>query len=135
MKITGKNLQILDKIGMDRLSSDEVSKPLPHDCLSNGNNNWLQAKNVILSGDFFHLNGNSFSENSLKREANVQLEITPETEVLICGKYPDWILVEDARLYGIKIIFVDKAGKYFSRIAAKLIKCKTGSPIEELIGV
>lgn len=135
MKFPGMNLQILDKIGMDRLSSDEVSKPLPQDCLSSGNNNWLQAKNVILSGDFFHLKGNSFSENLREREANVQLEITPETEVLICGKYPDWILVEDARLYGIKIIFVDKAGEYFSRIAAKLIKSKTGSPIEELIGV
>ena len=135
MKFTGMNLQILDKIGMDRLSSDEVSKSLPHNCISNGNNICLQAKNVILSGDFFHLNGNSFSENLLKREANVQLEITPETEVLICGKYPDWILVEEARHYGIKIIFIDRAGEYFSRIAAKLIKSKTGSPIEELIGV
>ena len=127
MKFTGTNLQILDKIGMQRLSFQEAQSPFFL--------NLLRAKNVILSGDFFHLNENSFSENLLEREANVQLEITPETEVLICGKYPDWILVEEARLYGIKIIFVDKAGEFFSKIAAKLVKRNTCSPIEELMEV
>ena len=127
MKFTGTNLQILDKIGMQRLSFQEVQTPFLPDL--------LRAKNVILSGDFLHLNGNSFSENLREREANVHLEITPETEVLICGKYPDWILVEEARLYGIKIIFVDKAGEFFSRIAAKLVKSNTCSPMEELMEV
>ncbi|CAN5198617.1 hypothetical protein BH23BAC2_BH23BAC2_22500 [soil metagenome] len=47
----------------------------------------------------------------------MQPEITPETEILICGMYPDWMLVEEAKLYGIKIMFADKAGELFSRIA------------------
>lgn len=122
MKFTRINLQILDKISMQRLSLQETPTALLPDGTSQLNVNFLQAKNVILSGEFHPMSEDTFRENLIKNKVNVQEEITPETEILICGKYPDWMLVEEARLYGIKTIFVDKAGEFFSRIATKLYK-------------
>lgn len=84
--------------------------------------NFLNGKNVIISGEFFPTSEKVFKESLLKRKANVQPQMTPQTEVLICGKYPDWVLVEEARIYGVKIIFVDKAGELFSRLATNLNK-------------
>lgn len=121
------NLQVLDKIGMLRLAFHEISTPLNKEYFSKDINDYLYSKNVVLSGQFFHLNENSFLDNLEEREANVEPEITPETEVLICGRYPDWMLVEEARLYGIKIVFADKAGELFSRMATKL--CKSTRPV------
>ncbi len=97
--------------------------------------NLLQSRNIILSGEFFPTNEKVFKENLLKCNANVQLQMTPETEILICGKYPDWMLVEEARLYGVKIIFVDRAGELFSRITANLNKRKAVLPYEEPLGI
>ncbi|CAM4121905.1 hypothetical protein GILI108418_06045 [Gillisia limnaea] len=118
---------------MKKLSFYEAPASLYPNRTSQVNIDFLQAKNIFLSGEFLPMGINSFKENLIKRQANVQPEITPETEILICGKYPDWILVEEATLYGIKIIFVDKAGELFNRIAAKLIKNKTDSPVKELM--
>lgn len=127
MKFTGVNLQILDKIGIQRLSFPEVTTPVNPDL--------LQSKNVILSGEFYHLEDNSIINNFHKRETNIQPDITPDTEILICGQFPDWMLVEEARLYGIRIIFADKAGELFSRMATKLCKSrKQVLSIEEIMG-
>lgn len=127
MKSTRINLQILDKISMHRLSFQGAPTNLLPDGTSQLNVRLLQAKNVILSGEFHPMSEDTFRENLIKGKVNVQQEITPETEILICGKYPDWMLVEEARLYGIKIIFVDKAGEFFSRIATKL--CESSRPV------
>lgn len=116
------NLQILDKISMQRLSLQETQAALLPDGTLQLNVSFLQSKNVILSGEFYPMSEDIFKENLFKNKVNVQQEITPETDILICGKYPDWMLVEEARLYGIKTIFIDKAGEFFSRIATKLFK-------------
>ena len=130
-----KNLQILDKIGMLRLAFQEASIPLNKEYFSNDINDYLHSKNVVLSGQFFPMNENSFIDNLEKQEANLEPEITPDTEILICGRYPDWMLVEEARLYGIKIVFADKAGELFSRMATKLYKNRAELTYEDSPGV
>ncbi|WP_034921331.1 hypothetical protein [Gillisia sp. CAL575] len=132
MKLNRINLQILDKISIKKLFFQEAPAPLFLKGFSKENNSLLQTKNVVLSGEFFPIN---YKDNLNKWEANLQPEITPETEYLLCGKYPDWVLVEEARHYGIKVIFTDKAGELFSRIATKLINSKTALTIEEPLGV
>lgn len=129
MKFTWIALQTLDKIGIKQI-------PLLPARNTQIDNHFLHSKNIIISGEFFPTSESAFKENLLKSNVNVQPEITPETEILICGKYPDWILVEEASLYGIKIIFIDKAGELFSRIAIKL--CKSSRPVlsyKEQLGV
>lgn len=135
MKSTGINLQILDKNGMRKLSFQEVPATLLSFSNLQVDMDFLQAKNVFLSGEFCPMDENTFIERLRERKANVQQEITPETEILICGQYPDWVLVEEARHYGIKIVFFDKAGEFFSRMAAKLINNKTSSPVGEPMDV
>ncbi len=133
MKLTRSPLQILNRKLMQQLSLQEAPASLYSGGISQLNLDFLRAKNVFLSGEFFQIGEKSFKENLHNRQANLQLEITPETEILICGKYPDWNLVEEARLYGIKIFFIDKAGEFFSRIASQLIKNNTNSSVEELV--
>ncbi len=128
MKFSRINLQVLNLIGMQKkFAFPEVSINLFEDGSSNDLNDCFHYKNVILSGEFFHLTENSFKAKFQEEKINLQPEITPETEILICGRYPDWILVEEARLYGITIIFADKAGEFFSRIATKL--CRTNTSV------
>lgn len=117
------NLQILDKIGMLKLAFHEASTPLIKEGFLDDTNNYLHFKNVVLSGQFFPVDENYIIDNIEEQTANLRQGITPETEILVCGRYPDWMLIEEARLYGIKIVFADKAGELFSRIATKL--CKT----------
>lgn len=133
MKFTGSHLQLLDREMMQKLSFQKAEEPLSPDFLSELSKDLSKAKNIVLSGEFCALSENSLKENLLKSKANVQPEITPETEILICGKYPDWMLVEDARHYGIKIMFVDKAGELFGKMATKLIQKKSNFPLEELM--
>lgn len=135
MKLTRSPLQILNKNLLQQLSFQEAPASLYSAGTSQVNFDFVRAKNVFLSGEFFPNGENSFKEDLFNRQANLQPEITPETEILICGKYPDWNLVEEARHYGIKIFFIDKAGEFFSRIASKLIKNNTNSSIEELVEV
>lgn len=130
MKLNRINLQVLDKISIQKLFFQEAPAPLFFS--SKENKSLLQTKNVVLSGEFFPIN---YKDNLMKWEANVQPEITPETEYLLCGKYPDWVLVEEARHYGIKIIFADQAGELFSRIATELINSKSALTVEEPLEV
>lgn len=87
--------------------------------------NFLDSKNVIISGEFFPASNIAFKESFLKYNANLQPQMTPETEILICGKHPDWVLVEEARLYGVKILFADKTGELFSRMATNPFTSKS----------
>lgn len=135
MKFTGRELQILDKKMMQKLSCQDAPETLFPNLTTDLNIDFPQAKNVIFSGEFLIGSEIAFRENFIKGNANVQTEITPETELLICGKFPDWMLIEDARKNSINIVFTDKAGEFFSRMATKLIKNKTDSPFEELMGV
>lgn len=135
MKFTGRELQILDKQMMQKLSCPDAPKPLFSNLITDLNNSFSNVKNIIFSGEFCAGSETAFRENSLKGIAGAQVEITPETEVLICGKYPDWMLVEQARQNGIQIVFTDKAGEFFSRIAIKLLENETNFPFEELMEV
>ncbi len=129
MKFTRIALQTTDKTGIK-------STPLLTNSTTQMNNDFLHSKNIIITGQFFPTSESTFKENLLKSNLNVEPEITPETEILICGKYPDWTLVEEASFYGIKIIFIDKEGELFSRIATKL--CKSSRPVlsyKEPLGV
>ncbi len=136
MKFNKINLQILDRIGIQKLAYQKASVPLFQSSFSNEKNNIFQSRNVILSGEFFPLSEIFLRENLLEQEANVQTEITPKTEILICGKFPDWTLVEEAKLYGIKIIFIDHEGESFSKIASRLYKSrKSLHSYEEPLGV
>lgn len=128
-------LKILDKIGMLRLAFQEASIPFNIKGFPEDINKYLHFKNVVLSGQFFPLDENSFIDNLEEQAANVRQEITPETEILVCGRYPDWMLVEEARLYGIKIVFADKSGELFSRIATRLCKTRTMNIYEDPVGV
>lgn len=96
---------------------------------------FLDSKNCIISGDFFPFSESLFKEKLLKRNINVQPQMTPDTEILICGRYPDWVLVEEARMYGVKIIFVDKAGELFSRMVTKMKKSRTVLTCEEPVEI
>jgi len=116
MKITRFALEFKDIIGFKDQSLPVVATPLFPATRTQVDANFLNAKNVIISGDFFPSNKNAFKERLLKRKVNVQPQLTPETEYLICGKYPNWILVEQASLYGIKIIFTTKPNLILSNL-------------------
>lgn len=135
MKLNRSPLQILSKKMMQELSSQEAPTSMYSAGTSQVNSEFLRDKNVFLSGEFREMGENSFFENLLNSQANLQPEITPETEILICGKYPDWNLIEEARLFGIRIFFIDKAGEFFSKIASQLIKNNSKPSIEELVEV
>ena len=81
---------------------------------------FLENKNVIISGEFFPGSQDGLKENLLERKANVQSQMTSETELLICGKYPDWMLIEEAKMNGVKVIFIDKASDLFTRFATNV---------------
>ena len=74
----------------------------------------FKNKKVLLSGDFFPTTEEAFKEKLIRAKATVMAQLTSETEILICGKYPDWILIEEVQRRGLDIIFIDKASDLFS---------------------
>lgn len=76
----------------------------------------LENKNVVTSGEFFPTSTEALKEKLVQEKANLRSEITAETDILICGKYPDWMLIQQARISGVKIIFIDKASDLFDEM-------------------
>lgn len=135
MQFNRVTLKIMEKIKGKNRYFQEAATPLFPAGITPGDDHFLHTKNVIISGDFFPSSEVAFKKNLLERKANLQPHMTTETEILICGKYPDWMLVEKARLYGVKIIFVDKAGELFGRMATNLNKTTPVSLYEEPLGI
>lgn len=75
----------------------------------------LSHKNIRTTGHFFPTSEEVFNNKLLQLNANVQPQMNEETDALICGKYPDWMLIEEAKTMGIPIIFVDNTAELFSR--------------------
>lgn len=134
MKLKLSTLAMLSRFNLRSFSRRETSAPSLTAKTTQLDDDLLHSKSVILSGEFFPTSESVLIERLLKRDVNVQPQMTPETDILICGKYPDWMLVEEARLYGVKIIFIDKAGELFSRLATNLNKSRAFS-YEEPLGV
>lgn len=126
---------IIKKTGLSNSSFRKTAIPGLQALTSQVDEYFFQNKKIAISGEFFPMSENFLKSNLVEREANVQPEMTPETEILICGKYPDWMLVEEARLYGVTIIFVDKAGELFSKMASGLLKNNSVLSYEEPLGV
>ena len=82
--------------------------------LSEMNFHSLENKNVVTSGEFFPARAEAFIERLVQEKANVISQLTAETDILICGKYPDWMLIQEARLRAINVIFIDKASDLFT---------------------
>ena len=80
----------------------------------------LENKNVLTSGEFFPTRTEAFMERLVQEKANVRSEISAETDILICGKYPDWMLIQQARITGVKIIFIDKASDLFDEMVTDI---------------
>lgn len=135
MQFNRRTLKIMEKVKGKSRYFQEAATPLFPTGTPQENDHFLHNKNVIISGDFFPTSEVEFKKNLLDRKANLQPHMTPETEILICGKYPDWMLVEKAGLYGVKIIFVDKAGELFGRMATNLNKTTPVSLYEEPLGI
>lgn len=95
----------------------------------------FENKIIATSGEFFPTSDKALTERLVQERANVLPQITSATDILICGKYPDWMLIEEAKKNGVKIIFVDKVGELFSRFATNLNKNRTILSNEEPLGV
>lgn len=95
----------------------------------------FENKIIVTSGEFFPTSEKALTERLVQERANVLSQITSATDILICGKYPDWMLIEEAKKNGVKIIFVDKVGELFSRFATNLNKNRTILSNEEPLGV
>lgn len=135
MKINGIAFKIRDRVRFRSRSFLQAATPIPSAKTAKLDENYWSAKNVVLSGEFFPASDSFFKESLLKRNAHVQPQMTSETDILICGKYPDWMLVEEARHCGVTIIFIDKAGELFSRLASNLHKGRAALSYEEPLGV
>ena len=79
----------------------------------------FENKNIILSGSFFPASEESLKERLLMLKAQVVTQLSSETDILICGKFPDWSLIQEARSRAIKVIFIDKASDLFSNIISE----------------
>ncbi len=74
----------------------------------------LKHKNAVISGEFFPTDEETLKNKLINAKTNVMPQICAETDILICGKFPDWSLIEEARLKAINIIFIDKASDLFT---------------------
>ena len=97
--------------------------------------NFFQNTKVVIMGEFFPMNNKTLNENLITRGASIQPKLTGETEILICGKFPDWMLIEQARLNGVKVIFVDRAGELFNVILSRMNEGGSFYDYEEPLGV
>ena len=130
-----KLIRNMKKVSHVRLSFKKTIKannPVPAKPLDD---DFFQNKKVVIMGEFFPMNNTTLNENLLTRGASIQPKLTGETEILICGKYPDWMLVEQAKLNGVKVIFVDRAGELFSVILSRMNEVGSFYDYEEPLGV
>lgn len=134
MKLRLSTLSMLRRFQLRSFTSKHSFIPALTNSNVQMNNDILNDKNVIISGEFFPTSERLLEEMLLKNNIHLQPQMSPDTEILICGRYPDWMLVEEARIYGVRIIFMDKAGELFSKLASNLNKNKTFS-YEEPLGV
>ena len=111
---------IRNRTGFRKFPSRKINSPHRSALGAQTDDEFLENRNVIISGEFFPDSEDALKQNLLERKANVQSQMTPETELLICGKYPDWMLIEEAKMNGVKIIFVDKASDLFTRLVSNI---------------
>ena len=97
-------------------------------------NHFFRNKRIALIGEFFPMNNITLTKNLLSTGANIDSKITPDTEILICGKFPNWTMVEQAKAKGVQLIFVDKAGELFTVILSRMNEGKSFN-YEEPLGV
>lgn len=74
----------------------------------------LRNKNAVISGEFFPMGEEVLRSKLVSAKVHVMPHISEETHILICGKFPDWDLINEARSRAIQIIFIDKASDLFS---------------------
>lgn len=84
------------------------------DIMESSSHRQLYYRKVVLSGNFFPLDRENFISRLEQFRGEIQLELDSETEVLICGKYPDWDLIAAAKERLIQIIFLDKVSDLFA---------------------
>lgn len=95
----------------------------------------FENKNIFISGEFFPSHENALKERLQKRKAKLQPFLTRDTEILVCGKYPDWLVMEEAKRNGVKIIMVDKASDLFSRFATNIHDSNSPAPHQVPLGI
>lgn len=74
---------------------------------------FLKNKKVVITGDFFPASEDTFRKRLIAAKASVMTNLTTDTEILICGKFPDWTLIEDAQKKSLEIIYIDKVSDLF----------------------
>ena len=99
------------------------------------NDDYFQNKIVAILGEFFSMNNTNLRENILNRGATIHPKVTVDTDIIVCEKFPDWILVEQARLKGVKVIFVDRTGDLFSVVLSRMNEGKSFTNHKEPLGV
>lgn len=77
----------------------------------------LKHRNAVISGDFFPTNEVTLINKLIHSQINIMSQISAETDILICGKFPDWSLVQEARLRAINVVFIDKTSDLFTTLS------------------
>lgn len=74
----------------------------------------LKHKNAVISGEFFPTDEETLKNKLNCAKTNVMPQMSAETDILICGKFPDWSLIEEAKIRAVKVIFIDKPSDLFA---------------------
>lgn len=98
-------------------------------------NQTLPFKNVMITGKFFPLSETALRNELFIIKANIQSYMTVETDVLICGKHPDRNLVEEARIYGVEVLYINKIGEIVGLMQNNDIKSWFDFHDEEPLGI
>lgn len=78
----------------------------------------LKHKNAVISGEFFPMGEETLKNKLVSAKTNVMPQMSAETDILICGKFPDWSLIQEAKIRAIKVVFVDKASDLFAALTS-----------------
>lgn len=74
----------------------------------------LKHKNAVISGEFFPTGEEALKNKLMNGKTNVLPQMSADTDILICGKFPDWNLVQEAKFRAIKVVFIDKTSDLFT---------------------
>lgn len=82
----------------------------------------LEKNNFFINGIHLPTNPNFLNGILLHSDMILHTYPNPDVDLIICDKYPDWDLIEQARSFNAEIIYIDAAGIFFNIKAANLEK-------------
>lgn len=82
----------------------------------------LKKNNLFINGILLPTNTDFINGIVLHSDMILHTYPNPEVDLIICYKYPDWDLIEQAKSFNAEIIYIDAAGIFFNIKAANLEK-------------